>query len=264
MLKNISRILPFLIVTLLAIGGVELLYRVVEHYLLPPGEQETQAAVMNDQVSKPLAEIEKHQNYDVIVERNLFKTYLEENVPEQPVATNPLEGLEKTTLDLLLMGTITGPAGRGRAIILNKKENKQELYYEGDAIEGAVIKEIMRGKVILNYEGKDEVLDMSEAASMRPRVASEPSLLFDNSVNNPPPMPKRRVAPVDVEQGSVEPLEDPAENYDLTIEPEPLEIEDEIIEEEAVSEEAPLLQDGGNGVMEETGSTEEINGEVAN
>ena len=63
------------------------------------------------------------------------------------------------------------PDGADRAIIFDKTVNKQALYETGDAVQGAVVKEILRGKVILVYNGRDEMLDMSEAAKVRPAYA---------------------------------------------------------------------------------------------
>ena len=70
------------------------------------------------------------------------------------------------------MGTINGGEGDSRAIVLDKSNNKQELYEKGDVIQGAKIKEILRGKVILVYNGKDEMLDMSEAAKERSSLSA--------------------------------------------------------------------------------------------
>ncbi len=176
MLKNITRILPFFIVTLLSIGAVELFYGVVEHYLLPADRENVQTGTEQEIAVQSTEKLEKHTNYEVILQRNLFQSYApEEEEPPAPVAENPLEGLEATSLDLVLMGTISGSDNSGRAIILNKKNNEQDIYYRGDVVEDAEIKEILRGKVILNYQGKDEVLDMSEAASIRPPAAAAPT-----------------------------------------------------------------------------------------
>lgn len=185
MLKSIIRLLPFLIVTLLSIGGVELFYGVAEHYLLLPVEEGREESIADIQPSDSTVQPRKHQDYGVIVERNLFQSYIVEKAPVTQDNANPLEGLENTSLDLVLMGTITGQTGRSRAIILEKAKRKQEIYYKGDFIQDAEIKNILRGKVILSYQGKDEVLDMSEAASMRPKQVSQPAV-------SPAP-PRRRV-----------------------------------------------------------------------
>ncbi len=72
------------------------------------------------------------------------------------------------------MGTVSGGSGENRAVILTKKDRKQKLYEAGELVEGAQIKRILRGKVVLNFNGKDEVLDMSEAAKYGKGGASGP------------------------------------------------------------------------------------------
>ena len=172
MLKNLSRILPFFIVTLLCIGGVELLYGVAEHYLLLPASKTTVSETVVTPSAKPVKKLEKHKNYKVILDRNLFQSYTREPTKVEPVNENPLEGLEATSLSLVLMGTISGPNDRGRAIIMEKAKKKQDIYYRGDIIQGAEIKEILRGKVILTFQGKDEILDMTEANKYKPKQSA--------------------------------------------------------------------------------------------
>ncbi len=222
MLKSITRLLPFLIVTLLSIGGVELFYGMAEHYLLLPVEEGAEGQVADAQPKAPATQPKKHQDYKVIVERNLFKSYVVEKVPVITEKTNPLEGLENTSLDLVLMGTITGQAGRSRAIILEKAKRKQEIYYKGDFIQEAEIKNILRGKVILSYQGRDEILDMSEASSMRPKQVNKPAVSpappRRRVVSRPSGQVRRRVVPPRAQQ-QIAPAQEDA------IEPESLEDE---------------------------------------
>jgi type II secretory pathway component PulC len=80
--------------------------------------------------------------------------------------------MELSSLNVVLMGTVNGEKGDNRAIVLDKSTNKQQLYEVGDVIQGAQVKEVLRGKVILLYNGKDEMLDMSEAANVRAGTAA--------------------------------------------------------------------------------------------
>ncbi len=77
--------------------------------------------------------------------------------------------LPVTSLDLVLMGVIDAGSRASRAVILSKKDKKQQLYQIGDVVAGAQIKSILWGKVVLRVNGRDEVLGMSEAASYRSR-----------------------------------------------------------------------------------------------
>ncbi len=197
MLKNLSRILPFFIITLLSIGGVELFYGVAEHYLLLPA---TKAPVKGTAVTLPgakPAQLVKHKNYKVILDRNLFQSYSRQNEAEvvEPVKKDPLVGLETTSLDLVLMGTISGSQNRSRAIIMEKAKKKQDIYYTGDVVQEAQIKEILRAKVILTYQGKDEILDMTEASKFKPRqsAAAAPTPARKKVVSRP--KPRKRPVP---------------------------------------------------------------------
>lgn len=176
MLKSLSRIAPFLIVTLLSIAGVESFYAAVEYFFFDvseKGEKQTEAQVVQ---RKSPEEPRKHASYDVIMERNLFQSYTGEEAGDRGQADNPLAELEATSLELVLMGTITGNGEANRAIILEKRTNEQEIYNQGDTVQGAEIKKILRGKVVLAYQGKDEILDMSEAAGLRRSSAARPTV----------------------------------------------------------------------------------------
>ncbi len=138
------------------------------------------AAISNTvTVEKESAETDgrkEQQDYHIILQRNLFGPPPGKGEPGANTASDYTENLESTSLNIVLMGTINGSReGDQRAIILDKSTNKQELYKTGDAIQGASIKEILRGKVILVYNGKDEVLDINEAAKERPAVTSPPA-----------------------------------------------------------------------------------------
>ncbi len=52
-------------------------------------------------------------------------------------------------------------------MIEEKKIKKQNLYRVGDSIQTAVLKEILREKVILTLNGKDEILAMEEIKSKK-------------------------------------------------------------------------------------------------
>ena len=169
MAARITDILPFLLITLLCVGLVEGGYQALEHFgLSAPAEKaaipET-ASVQTDQAGT-VGENPKH-DYTVILQRNLFGPAPGKNETATTAATENTEELQSTSLNIVLMGTINGGKETDRAIILDKTTKKQQLYETGDTVQGATIKEILRGKVILAYNGKDEMLDMSEAAKVR-------------------------------------------------------------------------------------------------
>lgn len=107
-----------------------------------------------------------------IVRRNLFASRVGDagSLPQQDL----LAALEASSQEVVLMGTITGPQDEQRAIIYDKRSGRQELYAEGDYLEQAVIKQILRGKVILSVGGRDELLDITEARTVNVPQVSVP------------------------------------------------------------------------------------------
>uniref|UniRef100_UPI0040565C82 type II secretion system protein N n=1 Tax=Candidatus Electrothrix sp. TaxID=2170559 RepID=UPI0040565C82 len=197
MLKRLSRIAPFLIVTLVCIVAVEVFYGVAEYYIFSIDREHKKETKTAEVVPKESGKLQRHKDYEVIVRRNLFNSYTKEQAAENQSDNAPLEKLETTTLELSLLGTIKDREGRSRAVILDRTENKQDLFYKGDYIQGAEIKKIMRGKVILSYQGNDEMLDMIETSSKRPNNAAvSPTPRREKVISQPEPIqPKRRVIP---------------------------------------------------------------------
>jgi general secretion pathway protein C len=99
-----------------------------------------------------------------VTRRNLFKVQIngkQKNAPELAELH-----LEKTSLELTLWGTVTGQKRQdGWAVINDRKTKQQELYRVNDKIQGATIKSILRNKVILTVNGKDQILEMDENPS---------------------------------------------------------------------------------------------------
>jgi type II secretory pathway component PulC len=187
---RITDIFPLLLITLFCVGLVEGGYQALEYFVLqPPAEKvkplatvaaENEAIVKNESAAA--------HDYHTILQRNLFGPPPGKDQPAAKVDPDSAEDLQPTSLDIVLMGTVNGGDGADRAIIFDKSLNKQALYETGDAIQGAIVKEILRGKVVLAYNGKDEMLDMSEAAKVRPAYAApvaQPGVVRGASGNKP-------------------------------------------------------------------------------
>lgn len=98
--------------------------------------------------------------YNTIIKRNLFNTKKKTDKIE-PVN---IEALKQTDLKLKLWGTVTGDSGKTYAVIEEQKGKKQNLYKVGDTIQNATVKIILREKVVLNVNGKDEILELEKVA----------------------------------------------------------------------------------------------------
>jgi general secretion pathway protein C len=110
-------------------------------------------------------------SYQVIVDRNLFGAARVAERKEQ--SAEEIINLAPTTLQVRLLGTIAGDEKNARAIIEDNKR-EQGLYRVGDDIQGAVINRILRGKVVLRVNGRDEVLTMDDKEEDSGRRAAAP------------------------------------------------------------------------------------------
>ena len=98
-------------------------------------------------------------HYSSISQRNLFAT---QATPSAPVQKINIENLKQTDLDLKLWGTVAGDSAKAYAVIEDLKKRKQNLYRTGDNIQNATVKMIVREKVVLTVNGKDEILEMEK------------------------------------------------------------------------------------------------------
>ncbi len=154
-------------------AGVDLFYKVVRLRLAA-----TVAVPVHDTATVPARENrrqakEQVKGYQVIVSRNLFGAA--ESVLED-VQLADVADLQETSLDLTLMGTIDSDSNGRRAIILDNKTRQQDIYREGDSVQQALVKKILRGKIILHLRGKDEILSMADDKASSSSVAAANSL----------------------------------------------------------------------------------------
>ncbi len=97
--------------------------------------------------------------YNTIIERNLFNT----KKKTDKIESVNVETLKQTDLKLKLWGTVTGDRDKAYAVIEEQKGKKQNLYKVGDTIQNATVKIILREKVVLNVNGKDEILELEKS-----------------------------------------------------------------------------------------------------
>ena len=111
--------------------------------------------------------------YQPIIDRNIFVT--EEATPVE-TSGKQMEELEPTSLKIALLGTAVGGQQEGFAVIEEGGKKKQGLYKVGDSVQGATVKRILRGKVVLRVNDKDEILTMKEEPASRgePESPKEP------------------------------------------------------------------------------------------
>ncbi len=163
-MKPLFALTDILLITTAAFFSVHLFYQIAV-----PGFDYTSVPVRARHV-KPISKMETYQSlayYDVIVKRNLFKTETDEN--SFPIS---IETLDHTQLDVKLWGTVTGDIKNSYAIIEKTKSGRkksQNLYHVGDELQNAVIKKILREKVILDINGDKKLLEMEKRYSSNRR-----------------------------------------------------------------------------------------------
>jgi general secretion pathway protein C len=114
--------------------------------------------------------------YADVTLRDLFKTNIVSPEPAKKIE-RPLHELKPTKLNLELKGTITGTGADPLAVISKKGSSEQMTYAVGDTIDQAVIKAIMKGKVILLVNGREEILFMKESKKGPASFSTQPSIV---------------------------------------------------------------------------------------
>lgn len=224
---TVARILiTLLCLTGLVYGGVSLWYDRVQERMaeILPVSQSDQVPQRDSTIEQPSGEAEQSGPVDhqIIVTRNIFQAVVDIAGEKQPVEA---ESLEETSLQLVLLGTVVGDEENARAIIVDEKEKKQELYRIGDSIQNAKIEKIVRGKVILDVNGQTEALTIKERKSngrAAPEVSDQQRALQRTVPQRRVPVvrPTRRISFREGLQASpdlpevVEEPEEPLENED--------------------------------------------------
>ncbi|MFC1838704.1 type II secretion system protein N [Thermodesulfobacteriota bacterium] len=160
MTKKFYTILNIIIIAGIIYAGVDSFYLFVEEKFDQPDFNIRFSEAKQNTTALPS---QKLSDYRIIQNRNIFgetpqKSEIHEEIPE-------LDNLEPTSLKIILMGTIFGDSRNAAAIIQDNIKKSQDLYRIGDSIQNAIIKNILRGKIVLSYNGRDEILVMDEPDS---------------------------------------------------------------------------------------------------
>jgi len=147
--------------------GVFLCVKAFYAFITPHQDYTVAVKSANRPVSAPAVSYSKPPpgNYKKIAERNIFNAGTEKIAPK--AKSVDIEKLKETDLKLKLWGTVTGQNGRAYAVIEDTKTRQQNLYHAGDTIQNAVVKIILREKVVLNVDDRDEILAMEELRGRR-------------------------------------------------------------------------------------------------
>jgi general secretion pathway protein C len=109
------------------------------------------------------------EEYGLIASRDVFHTTKE---TVKTAGKGQTEDIKVTELDLDLKGTVVGDGKDSYAFILDRGSRKEEVYYAKDYVMGARIVRIMKGRVILNVDGREEALLMVDESRSLPEMGS--------------------------------------------------------------------------------------------
>lgn len=158
-MKRHFTIINILFITVAVYLGVKMVYKIFTVRIDPAQLSRAAFGAETTPRNEPIPLL---SDYNPIIERNLFNTKKESG--GQPELVD-IENLQPTSLKLKLLGTVTGNHHQAFAVIQDATKKEQHLYRTGDAVQNATLKMILREKVVLRVNGKDEVLEIESAPS---------------------------------------------------------------------------------------------------
>jgi len=146
-------------ITIIAYLGVDTFYRIVRMQFAQVDVKKVDSKVAPEETPAVKSSL---TDYQPIIDRNIFSKVSPTAAKNGDV---DIDELKRTSLKLALIGTIAGDNKTSAAIIEDTGNKTQGLYRIGDSVQNAVIKSIVRGKVVLKIGNRDEVLTMEEPVS---------------------------------------------------------------------------------------------------
>jgi general secretion pathway protein C len=176
-MKRHLTIINVLLIAVAVSLGVKMFYKLLTDRV---DQAQLSKAALNAATTPQNEPIPLLSDYDPIIERNLFNT--KKGTGGQPKMVD-IGNLKPTSLKLTLLGTVTGDQDKAFAVIQDATQKQQQLYRTGDAIQNATLKMILREKVVLRVNGKDEVLEIEDGSS-RPKQTRQRQRLGKAALQN--------------------------------------------------------------------------------
>ena len=107
-------------------------------------------------------------DYAVISEKDVFRS---SKVAAKSAAGEEAD-IKVTELNLELKGTVVGEGRTSYAVIVDQDTGKEDVYFQDDFVLGARITRITKSKVILDLNGKEEALLMTDESRALPELGS--------------------------------------------------------------------------------------------
>jgi type II secretory pathway component PulC len=174
-------------IILLGVSTAYTMYRAFSYS--PPAVPKTMEAQADAPESRPTLD-----HYTVISKRDLFASALS-GIEEK---TQPSQNKGSTAaVPFKLRGTMVVSPGASAAIIEDPATRKQELFHEDEMVQGFKIVRILRNKIIIDKDGREEVVEVVEEKTaakpvQRPRTIKRPPARRAVPVKPPPKRPPNR------------------------------------------------------------------------
>lgn len=152
--SGIQILIILLVVTCVAYGSSSLLLFILESRL---GPEKPPLSIPTARAKRELPAKLPVSHYRILWEKDIFSTYKDSQEDGGPLR---FEELSLTSLNCSLIGTVAEEDGDGWAIIRDNDDNRQWMVTSGSHVKGARVVRIFRDKVVLNLNGKDELLLM--------------------------------------------------------------------------------------------------------
>jgi type II secretory pathway component PulC len=107
------------------------------------------------------------EDYALIASKDVFHTAKQ---VAKTGSKGQAEEIKVTELNIELKGTVVGEGKESYAFILDRGSKKEDAYYVNDFVMGAQILRIMKGRVILNVDGREEALLMMDESRTLPEM----------------------------------------------------------------------------------------------
>jgi general secretion pathway protein C len=165
MTKIYYNIFNIIAISLIVYTGVDIYYKISRSRVTQeiPNDVTMQQTPYAGENNKPSL-----GDFIIVTDRNLFGS---QEKASSEVKAEELGNIAPTTLKVTLLGTVSGDQQNSRAVIEDAVIKTQGLYKVGDSIQDAVIKMILRGKVVFRIGDKDEMLSMEEPSSKEEQKA---------------------------------------------------------------------------------------------
>lgn len=107
-------------------------------------------------------------DYGMIAQRDVFRAGKVDS--QSPVREDA--DMQVTERNLQLKGTVVGEGPKSYAVIVDHDSSKEDVYFQDDFIMGARIARILKNKVILDSNGTQEALLMTDERRGLPELGS--------------------------------------------------------------------------------------------